>query len=98
MLSEKAINENTKAIVLVHCLGFNGINEKIIELYEILKNEKKLNNLTNVIYINDLDDYIDTSNNNIIIKEVNSDKIINQMYVKTINNNLNAYRSNKIKK
>ena len=29
---EKAINENTKAIVLVHCLGFNGINEKIIEL------------------------------------------------------------------
>ena len=73
-------------------------HEKIIELYEILKNEKKLNNLTNVIYINDLDDYIDTSNNNIIIKEVNSDKIINQMYVKTINNNLNAYRSNKIKK
>ena len=27
-----AINENTKAIVLVHALGFNGINEKIINL------------------------------------------------------------------
>lgn len=27
-----AINENTKAIVLVHTLGFNGINEKIIDL------------------------------------------------------------------
>ena len=27
-----AINENTKAIVLVHALGFNGINDKIIEL------------------------------------------------------------------
>ena len=29
---KKAINENTKAIVLVHALGFNGINEKIIAL------------------------------------------------------------------
>ena len=29
---ENAINKNTKAIVLVHCLGFNGIDEKIIEL------------------------------------------------------------------
>jgi len=29
---EAAINENTKAIVLVHCLGFNAINEKIIKL------------------------------------------------------------------
>ena len=29
---KKAINENTKAIVLVHALGFNGINDKIIEL------------------------------------------------------------------
>ena len=29
---EEAITENTKAIVLVHCLGFNGINEKIIDL------------------------------------------------------------------
>jgi len=27
-----AINENTKAIVLVHVLGFNGINDKLIEL------------------------------------------------------------------
>jgi CDP-6-deoxy-D-xylo-4-hexulose-3-dehydrase len=27
-----AINENTKAIVLVHALGFNGINDKLIEL------------------------------------------------------------------
>jgi len=27
-----AINENTKAIVIVHALGFNGINEKIIQL------------------------------------------------------------------
>jgi CDP-4-dehydro-6-deoxyglucose reductase, E1 len=29
---KKAINKNTKAIVLVHALGFNGINDKIIEL------------------------------------------------------------------
>ena len=29
---KSAINENTKAIVLVHALGFNGINDKIIEL------------------------------------------------------------------
>lgn len=29
---KKAINENTKAIVLVHALGFNGISDKIIEL------------------------------------------------------------------
>lgn len=29
---KNAINENTKAIVLVHALGFNGINEKLIEL------------------------------------------------------------------
>jgi len=29
---KNAINKNTKAIVLVHALGFNGINEKIIEL------------------------------------------------------------------
>ena len=29
---EKAINKNTKAIVLVHTLGFNGINKEIIEL------------------------------------------------------------------
>ncbi len=27
-----AINENTKAIVLVHALGFNGLNDKIIQL------------------------------------------------------------------
>ena len=27
-----AINENTKAIVIVHALGFNGINKKIIQL------------------------------------------------------------------
>tara|TARA_Y100001937_G_scaffold89505_1_gene121083 strand:+ start:14562 stop:15752 length:1191 start_codon:yes stop_codon:yes gene_type:complete len=27
-----AINENTKAIVMVHALGFNGLNNKIIEL------------------------------------------------------------------
>tara|TARA_Y100000592_G_scaffold91377_1_gene151450 strand:+ start:10539 stop:11693 length:1155 start_codon:yes stop_codon:yes gene_type:complete len=27
-----AINENTKAIVLVHALGFNGINDKLVEL------------------------------------------------------------------
>lgn len=27
-----AINENTKAIVLVHALGFNGINERLIKL------------------------------------------------------------------
>jgi len=27
-----AINENTKAIVIVHALGFNGLNEKIINL------------------------------------------------------------------
>ena len=29
---KNAINENTKAIVLVHALGFNGINDDIIEL------------------------------------------------------------------
>ena len=29
---EKAINKNTKAIVLVHALGFNGINDRLIEL------------------------------------------------------------------
>ena len=29
---KKAINKNTKAIVLVHALGFNGINDKIIKL------------------------------------------------------------------
>jgi CDP-6-deoxy-D-xylo-4-hexulose-3-dehydrase len=29
---EKAINKNTKAIVLVHALGFNGINDQLIEL------------------------------------------------------------------
>lgn len=29
---KNAINKNTKAIVLVHALGFNGINEKIIKL------------------------------------------------------------------
>ena len=29
---KKSINEHTKAIVLVHALGFNGINDKIIEL------------------------------------------------------------------
>ena len=29
---KNAINKNTKAIVLVHCLGFNAINEKIIRL------------------------------------------------------------------
>ncbi len=28
----KAINKNTKAIVLVHCLGFNAINEEIIKI------------------------------------------------------------------
>jgi CDP-6-deoxy-D-xylo-4-hexulose-3-dehydrase len=29
---KNAINENTKAIVLVHALGFNGINEKLVAL------------------------------------------------------------------
>ncbi len=29
---KNAINENTKAIVLVHALGFNGINDKIVQL------------------------------------------------------------------
>ena len=29
---KEAINENTKAIVLVHALGFNGINQKLIDL------------------------------------------------------------------
>jgi CDP-6-deoxy-D-xylo-4-hexulose-3-dehydrase len=29
---EKAITPQTKAIVLVHCLGFNAINEKILEI------------------------------------------------------------------
>ena len=29
---KKAINENTKAIVLVHALGFNGINDKLVQL------------------------------------------------------------------
>jgi len=29
---EKAINEKTKAIVLVHALGFNGINDQLIDL------------------------------------------------------------------
>ena len=29
---KNAITEETKAIVLVHCLGFNGLNEKIIQL------------------------------------------------------------------
>ncbi len=28
----KSINENTKAIVLVHCLGFNAINDEIIKI------------------------------------------------------------------
>ena len=31
---EKAITSDTKAIVLVHALGFNGINQKIIDLAE----------------------------------------------------------------
>jgi len=31
---EKAITSNTKAIVLVHALGFNGINQKIIDIAE----------------------------------------------------------------
>mgnify|MGYP001161014017 FL=1 len=29
---KNAITEDTKAIVLVHCLGFNGLNEKLIQL------------------------------------------------------------------
>lgn len=29
---KKAINENTKAIVLVHALGFNGVNDKLVQL------------------------------------------------------------------
>ena len=29
---KNAINKNTKAIVLVHALGFNGINDKLVEL------------------------------------------------------------------
>lgn len=29
---KKAINKNTKAIVLVHALGFNGVNDKIVQL------------------------------------------------------------------
>ena len=29
---KSAINKNTKAIVLVHALGFNGVNDKLIEL------------------------------------------------------------------
>ena len=29
---EKAINKNTKAIVLVHALGFNGINDELVKL------------------------------------------------------------------
>ncbi len=29
---EKAINQNTKAIVLVHALGFNGINDQVISI------------------------------------------------------------------
>jgi CDP-4-dehydro-6-deoxyglucose reductase, E1 len=29
---KEAINENTKAIVLVHALGFNGINDRLIQL------------------------------------------------------------------
>ena len=29
---KNAITEETKAIVLVHCLGFNGLNEKLIQL------------------------------------------------------------------
>tara|TARA_B100001057_G_scaffold500275_1_gene614464 strand:+ start:4928 stop:6094 length:1167 start_codon:yes stop_codon:yes gene_type:complete len=29
---KKAINENTKAIVLVHALGFNGINDEMVKL------------------------------------------------------------------
>ena len=29
---KNAINENTKAIVLVHALGFNGINDKLVQL------------------------------------------------------------------
>tara|TARA_R110000744_G_scaffold90507_7_gene175688 strand:- start:6277 stop:7443 length:1167 start_codon:yes stop_codon:yes gene_type:complete len=36
---EKAINKNTKAIVLVHALGFNGINDELIKLakkYDLL--------------------------------------------------------------
>lgn len=29
---QQAINENTKAIVLVHCLGFNALNQEILKL------------------------------------------------------------------
>jgi hypothetical protein len=51
-------------------------HEKIVELYELLKDEKKLNKLTNVIYINDLEEYksYDYKHNSILIKEItNSD-------------------------
>jgi len=51
-------------------------HEKIVELYELLKDEKKLNKLTNIIYINDLEEYksYDYKHNSILIKEItNSD-------------------------
>ena len=51
-------------------------HEKIVELYDLLKDEKKLNKLTNVIYINDLEEYksYDYKHNSILIKEItNSD-------------------------
>jgi hypothetical protein len=51
-------------------------HEKIVELYELLKDDKKLNKLTNVIYINDLEEYksYDYKHNSILIKEItNSD-------------------------
>ena len=32
---KKAINKDTKAIVMVHALGFNGLNDKIIELAKV---------------------------------------------------------------
>jgi hypothetical protein len=59
-------------------------HEKIIELYELLKDEKKLNKLTNVIYINDLEEYkkIDYKYNTILIKEIN-------------NNNFDFFKINK---
>ena len=69
-------------------------HEKIIELYEVLKDKEKLNNLSNVIYINDLDDYKYYSNNSIIIKEVETEEnITDKLLIKRVNKNLELYKS-----
>lgn len=63
-------------------------HEKIVELYELLKDEKKLNKLTNVIYINDLEEYksYDYKHNSILIKEITNSNFDFFKVNKTIKN------------